>query len=170
MTKLRKLMTAAAIFATSGALADDLPVRSYLTLDLAQQMVNACLAHQTQNAYAPINVFVVDDAGVVLAAARQDGACKSCGAVAHMKATNSATSGYATRQIELLAYGENKDGVGAVLPGAPHIPGNVAFPGGLPVVDAANNIVGGIGVSGAYADQDELCAQAGVDAIAAYLD
>lgn len=156
--------------AATTALADDLPQRSYLTYDLAQSMVQACLRHQSENAYAPINVFVVDTGGVALAAAKQDGACLACNAVAEMKAVNSATTGFSTRMIAEFSFGPAMDGVGAFLPGAPFVPGNVAFAGGVPVTDGSGVLVGGIGVSGATPDQDEACAQAGLDALAALLD
>ena len=40
------------------------------------------------------------------------------------------------------------------------------FAGGLPILTADGAQLGGIGVSGATSDQDEQCAQAGIDAIA----
>ena len=40
------------------------------------------------------------------AAARQDGACRACGPVAEMKAINSATTGFTTRAIEFISFGE----------------------------------------------------------------
>ncbi|MGY9053998.1 MAG: heme-binding protein [Alphaproteobacteria bacterium] len=45
------------------------------------------------------------------------------------------------------------------------MPGVIAFAGGLPI-KAGDHQIGGIGVSGASADQDEECAQAGLDAAA----
>lgn len=163
-------IAAATVFCGFAATADELPQRSYLTQALAQDMVAACLAHQAENAYAPINIFVVDTGGVVLAAAKQDGACLACNKVAEMKAVNSATTGFTTRMIEEISFGPERDGVGAFLPGAPFVPGNVAFAGGLPVADASGQILGGIGVSGASADQDEDCAMAGLSAVATFLD
>lgn len=44
-------------------------------------------------------------------------------------------------------------------------PGLVMFGGGLPVVEAGQRI-GGIGVSGGSAEQDEACAAAGIAALA----
>jgi hypothetical protein len=41
----------------------------------------------------------------------------------------------------------------------------IIFPGGLPII-ADSTVIGGVGVSGATGDQDEECAQAGLDAVA----
>ena len=45
------------------------------------------------------------------------------------------------------------------------VPGIVAFAGGLPIMTEGKMHIGGIGVSGGTSDQDETCAQAGLDAI-----
>ena len=45
------------------------------------------------------------------------------------------------------------------------VPGIAAFPGGLPIKAADGSLLGAIGVSGGTGDQDELCAQAGLDAV-----
>jgi glc operon protein GlcG len=42
----------------------------------------------------------------------------------------------------------------------------MAMPGGLPVTTADGVHVGAIGVSGGSPDQDEACAQVGLDAVA----
>jgi uncharacterized protein GlcG (DUF336 family) len=63
--------------------------------------------------------------------------------------------------MEQLAYG--KDLKGGMVPGIAQVPGVTAFAGGLPIMTADKVQIGGIGVSGATADQDETCAQAGID-------
>ena len=50
------------------------------------------------------------------------------------------------------------------MPGFALVPGVIAFPGGLPISTADNVQIGAIGVSGGTGDQDEMCAQAGIDA------
>ena len=42
----------------------------------------------------------------------------------------------------------------------------MSFAGGLPVMNAAGEHIGSIGVSGASSGDDELYAQAGIDAVA----
>ncbi|MGI9334943.1 MAG: GlcG/HbpS family heme-binding protein [Gammaproteobacteria bacterium] len=54
------------------------------------------------------------------------------------------------------------------MPGLAHVDDVMAFPGGLPI-KAGDVLVGAIGVSGATGDQDEECAQAGLDAVAEML-
>ena len=44
------------------------------------------------------------------------------------------------------------------------VPGIIAFAGGLPIMTEDKVHIGGIDVSGGSADQDETCAQAGIDA------
>lgn len=163
---LGAIVLAAVCFSTQSAGA--LEKKPTLDLATAQVMAEACLAHQVATKYQPINVVIVDDGGNTILMNRQDGACKACEAIATNKARTAALFNNSTRRFETLSYGPKKDGVGAELPGISLVPGLIAFPGGLPiVVDGVP--IGGIGVSGASGDEDELCAQAGIDAAAAML-
>lgn len=168
---IKKALYAAALaaFVPSYAATQELETRPILSNSLAQAMVAACFADQAEKGYAGVNVFVVDDGGHLLAASRQDGACKACADIAENKAITSALYGAPTRVMADLSFGENRDGVGAGLPGAAFVPGIVAFAGGLPITAAGGSVIGGIGVSGASSGEDEQCAQAGIDAIAAFL-
>jgi len=51
------------------------------------------------------------------------------------------------------------------VPGIAHIPGIATFEGGLPIMTADGKHIGSSGVSGASAEQDGICAQAGIDAV-----
>lgn len=155
-----------AMVAPTGAWAEDFQSKPLLSQAVAQSMVEACFADQKANGYSNVNVFVVDDGGHLLAAARQDGACKACAEIARNKAVTAALYAAPTRAFADLSFGENRDGVNAGLPGAAFVPGLVAFAGGLPIATATGDVIGGIGVSGASEDQDESCAQAGLDAVA----
>lgn len=162
----------AAILAFGGtnfALAETLNSKDVLPQVAAQKMVQACFEHQKTNAYSNVNVFVVDDGGHLLAAARQDGACKACADLAKNKAITSALYFAPTRVMGDLSFGKNRDGVDAGLPGAAFVPGIVAFAGGLPITNSEGQVIGAIGVSGASSDEDEQCAQAAIDAISSYL-
>jgi len=145
--------------------AQGLETRPVLSNALAQEMVEACFAHQAAGGYSNVTVFVVDDGGHLLAAARQDDACRACADIAENKAITAALYGVPTRVMADLSFGENRDGVGAGLPGAAFVPGIVAFAGGLPISTGDGSVIGGIGVSGASSDEDEQCAQAGIDAV-----
>jgi uncharacterized protein GlcG (DUF336 family) len=149
--------------------AEEMTSKPVLTYDAAERMIAACFAAQAAAGYAKVNVVVVDDGGRLISAARQDGACKACTDIAESKAITSSLYAAPTRVMADLSFGVKRDGVDAGLPGAAFVPGLVAFAGGLPVRTAAGEILGGIGVSGASEDQDESCAQAGLDAIAADL-
>lgn len=137
--------------------------KKVLSLEAAQVIADACLAHQQSKKYAPINVVVVDDGGNVIVIKRQDNACKACGEIAERKARTAALFNNTTRAFEKLSYGKAKDGVGADLPGIALVPGIIAFPGGVPIV-ADGVPIGGVGVSGASGDEDEQCALAGIAA------
>src|SRR5215831_1818162 len=79
------------------------------------------------------------------------------------KAVTSANFPFSTRAFGDLAFG--KEGKPSVVPGIANFPGIVTFAGGLPFMTANKVQIGGIGVSGGTSDQDEQCAQAGVDAV-----
>lgn len=151
-------------------LAGELPTKAVLTHDLAGRMIAACFAAQQQAGHAGVTVVIVDDGGQLIAAARQDGACKACADIARDKAVTSALFAAPTRAFADMSFGAGRDGVGASLPGAAFVPGLVAFAGGLPVQTRDGTAIGAIGVSGASEDEDESCAQAGLDAIAESLD
>ena len=54
-------------------------------------------------------------------------------------------------------------------PGIQYTPRLIIFPGGL-AIKSGEVLIGGIGVSGATGDEDEECAQVGLDAIAGMLN
>ena len=76
---------------------------------------------------------------------------------------SSANFPFPTRVFGELAFG--KDGKPGAVPGIANVPGLITFAGGLPVMTANKAHIGGIGVSGGTADQDEECAKAGLDAV-----
>jgi glc operon protein GlcG len=110
-----------------------------------------------------INISVVGSGANEIFFERMDCAYLGSGDVARHKAETSARFPFPTRGVEQLAYG--KDLKGGTLPGLAHVPGIVAFAGGLPVMTDDKAHIGAIGVSGGTADQDETCAQAGIDAV-----
>ena len=106
-----------------------------------------------------INVAVVDTGGTLAAFLRQPGAFLHSVDIAIDKAYTAASFGFSTAlwgdvvgQDELLRIGLNQR------------PRLVMFGGGLPVVEGGERL-GGIGVSGGSAAQDEACARAGLRAI-----
>lgn len=168
----RRVFAAAALLTCIPVMvaAEDLPTKSVLTHNVAARMIAACFAAQADAGHAKVSVFVVDDGGQLIAAARQDGACKACAEIAHNKAITAALYASPTRAFADLSFGVERDGVDAGLPGAAFVPGLVAFAGGLPMTTSAGDVIGAIGVSGASEDEDETCAQSGIDAVSGSLD
>lgn len=168
----RRLLAAAMLMAcaTASGVGEELKTKPVLTYDVAGKMITACFAAQASAGYAKVNVVVVDDGGRLIAAARQDGACKACTDIAQNKAITSSLYAAPTRAMADLSFGVKRDGVDAGLPGAAFVPGLVAFAGGLPIKTAAGDVIGGIGVSGASEDEDESCARAGLDSVSQSLN
>jgi len=135
---------------------------SMLSLDLARKMAAGCEAKAKEMSWK-MNISIVDSGPNQIFFERMDGAYLGSGDIARHKAETSARFPFPTRGVEQLAYG--KDLKGGALPGLALVPGIVAFAGGLPVMTEDKAHIGAIGVSGGTADQDETCAQAGIDAV-----
>jgi glc operon protein GlcG len=137
---------------------DKVPV---LTMDLAKQLAAGCEAKAKEMNWK-MNISVVDSGANQIFFERMDGAYLGSGDIALHKAQTSARFPHSTRDIEQMIYG--KDLKGGTSPGFALVPGVIAFPGGLPIMTADKVPIGAIGVSGGTSDQDEMCAQAGIDA------
>ncbi|CAE6848176.1 hypothetical protein AWB69_02751 [Caballeronia udeis] len=108
---------------------------------------------------ARVNVTVVDIGGNPLSFLRMPGAPLHSISISEDKAYTAASFGLATSQwaAELQAQSD------ALRQGLPLRPRFVMFGGGVPI-RLADEVVGGIGVSGASEVQDEACANAGLAA------
>ena len=150
------------LFSTSLAALDSRPV---LSLSMAQKMADACEAKASKEGWRKVNIAIYDDGGNLKLFRRQDGAFMHSIQVSQLKGRTSAGIPRSTRALGEINYSnaERPYGIDAV-------PGFVVFPGGLPIMTKAGIQLGGIGVSGATGDQDEECAQAGIDAIADQLN
>jgi glc operon protein GlcG len=153
-------LVACLVICCSAAMAAE--TKPALSLDMAKKMVAACEAKAKQEGWK-MNIAVVDDGANLIAFERMDGAYLGSVQVAQHKAMTSANFPFSTRQFSELAFG--KEGKPGVIPGIANFPGIVTFAGGLPIMTANKVQIGGIGVSGGTSDQDEQCAQAGVDAV-----
>jgi uncharacterized protein GlcG (DUF336 family) len=156
-----------ALCGVSGASAAE--TKRVLTLDVAKAIADACEAYQKEQVAAgvefrPVNVAVFDDGGNLKLFRRQENAFLGSIKISQMKAATSSNFPLPSRMWGEIAYG--KDGEPGRVPGLALVPGYAAFPGGLPLMTADGQHIGGVGVSGATGDQDEECAQAGVDAVA----
>lgn len=129
-----------------------------LTSGAALTAANAALK-KAFNIGVNINVAIMDSGGHLLAFLRAEGAFLPSIKIAQDKAYTSVGFFMSSASLYEAIKGEPD-----VLSGIAKQERIVAFPGGLPIF-ANGEIVGGIGVSGASAEQDQICAQAGIDAI-----
>ena len=106
-----------------------------------------------------INVAVTDASGVLAAFLRMPGAFLHSVDIAIDKAYTSAGFGFATAQWAGILQGDE-----ALRLGMPVRPRNVVFGGGLPLREGGV-LIGGIGVSGGSAEEDEICARAALTAL-----
>jgi len=128
-----------------------------LGLSEARSAVNAVLAIAEQDPSHPIVVAVVDAQGELVFFARMDGARHLPRSLAVRKAYTAARTG-----SDSGAYGERMSGVVQSLQELD--PMLTGLPGGVCVKDEGT-VVGGIGVSGRSADDDEVLAKAGREAM-----
>ncbi|HRM48068.1 MAG TPA: heme-binding protein [Alicycliphilus sp.] len=106
-----------------------------------------------------ISAAVTDASGVLAAFLRMPGAFLHSVDIAVDKAYTAAGFGFATSQWAGILQGDE-----ALRLGMPVRPRNVVFGGGLPMREGGV-LIGGIGVSGGSAEQDEICARAALVAL-----
>lgn len=157
--KIRTILAAAAGVALAGpALAQAPQVEKNVSMAMAQAIIAATVEQCTKDGYK-VSVVIVDKAGQVAASLRGDGTNPHTMEFAKMKAYTSRTRGQTSLEFMKLSMATPEGGL------LRQIPGVVAIGGGVPI-KAGNEVIGGIGVSGAPGgDQDEMCAKAGIDAI-----
>ena len=151
------ICAAAFLWSSSANALERAPV---LSLEAAQKIAAGCVAKAKEMKWK-MNVAVVDTGANLVVFERMDGAFLGSGDIARKKAETSAKFPFSTRFVEELAYGKDRAGGGAV-PGIAHVPGMVAFAGGV-LLMAGDAHIGGVGVSGGTADEDEICAKAGLE-------
>jgi len=133
-----------------------LPDRKTLTLDAARAAMAACEAAAITNGWKVV-IAIVDDGGHAILLQRLDGTQWSSIDTALGKARAAVAWKRPTRLLEEMINGGRTSFV--------TVPGPFAFlQGGLPV-EVGGVIIGGIGVSGVKASDDEIVAQAGVSVL-----
>jgi uncharacterized protein GlcG (DUF336 family) len=132
-----------------------------LTLADANRILSAALdAARTRN-HRPMTVVVLDDAGHLKAAQREDGASMLRFEIAQGKAWAAVGMGVASRAL-LERAKENPAFFGALSATAQ---GRfVPQTGAVLIVDAQGQVVGAVGASGGTGDEDEAICIAGVEA------
>lgn len=156
MTRTALAFALAGAFAVSAAPAFAQQKKTVLSLQTAQKIAQACVDKATAEGWK-MNVAILDDGGNLKHFVRMDGAFLGSIEIAKLKANTSASFPFSTKQVGEI--------VQTRVPGLAFVPGLVTFEGGLPIKTAGGEHVGAIGVSGATAEQDGVCAQAGLDAV-----
>ena len=137
-----------------------LPLRKTLTLEAARLAMGACEAEAKRGGWRVV-IAVVDDGGHPILVQRLDGAqissidtavAKSRAAVAWKRPTRLLEESVNNGRFAFLSITQ----------------GMAALQGGVPV-EVEGQVLGAIGVSGVKASDDEIVAQAGVDALKAAL-
>ena len=160
MSKSVKLAVLWVIMAFPAMPAPALEMRPVLTLDVARKIVEACIAKAQQQGWK-MHVAVLDIGGNLKAFARMDDAQLLSEEVAMRKAYTAAALPRSTREVAELAY-SNPDRRPGGIAFLPHV---AVIQGGLPIMTADGVHIGGVGVSGSTAQNDEACAQAGLDSV-----
>ena len=138
-----------------------LDTRPILSSSAAMTMVHGCLTKAAAEGWL-MHIAIIDNHGNLKAYHRMDDAQLLSHDVAMAKARSSALSPRSTKQWGEMAFANGPSA-------AAFVPGLNYFEGGLPIMSAAGEHIGGIGVSGDSGANDAICAQAGIDAAAADL-
>jgi uncharacterized protein GlcG (DUF336 family) len=132
---------------------------SDITLEQAHQVVEAAIK-KAEAIGTKMDIAVVDAGANMKAFIRMDGAWLGSIDIAIKKAKTARFFDMGTGEIGKLSQ-----------PGQPLFniehsnDGLISFPGGLPLKNSNGEIIGAIGVSGSFVEDDNAVAQAGVDAL-----
>ncbi len=132
-----------------------------LTLEQARTIIAAAHAEGRAQRFAPLTTVVIDGGGNLVAMEREDGAGPLRFAVAYGKASGALGLGLGSRTIGARNVGREAFlGAVAAASGGQFVP----VAGGVLVLNAAQQVIGAVGVSGDTSDADEACAVAGIRA------
>lgn len=130
-----------------------------ISLAQAETMIAAAKAKAVE-LDTKMNISVVDAGANILAFARMDGAWLGSADISLKKAKTARFFDFPTGVIGSLSQ------PGGSLFGIEHSNGGlISFPGGVPVKNAAGEVIGAIGVSGSSVENDHAVASAGAEAI-----
>jgi uncharacterized protein GlcG (DUF336 family) len=132
-----------------------------LTLDRANQIIEAALARSRQAGYKPMAVAVLDDAGQLKAFQREDGASMFRFDVARAKAWGAVGMGASSRTLAERAKGNPNFFVSLAATAEGKF---LAQAGAVLIIDSAGAVIGAVGASGGSGDEDEEICIAGVRA------
>jgi uncharacterized protein GlcG (DUF336 family) len=135
--------------------------RFCIKLSEASIIVDEALAAARARNLPPMTVTVLDIAGRLVAAKREDGSSLFRAEISSAKAWGALAMGMPTRLLaERAAAAPDFTQSLTVLTGGRFVP----VPGGVLIRDGAGILLGAAGVSGAHPDLDEACATSGIAA------
>jgi uncharacterized protein GlcG (DUF336 family) len=132
-----------------------------ITLEQAENII-AAAKQKAVELNTKMNIAIVDAGTNILAFARMDGALLGAADIALRKAKTACLFQKNTEVLGTLSQ-----------PGGPlyHIEhsngGLITFPGGIPIRNNEDIVIGAIGVSGSSVDNDHTVAKAGIEALLA---
>jgi uncharacterized protein GlcG (DUF336 family) len=155
------LFASVSMFAAAPALAQAPQVEKNVSMAMSLAIIQGVIDQCTKDGYK-VSVTIVDKAGNVAAQLRGDGTGPHTMEFSRLKAYTARTR----NQTSLQTMKELEDPARSFLR---QIPGVVGVGGGVPI-RAANEVIGGVGVSGAPGgEKDEVCANAGIAKVEAAL-
>ena len=129
----------------------DLPYGQPISLERAQQAINAAVAESKKRGWK-LNVAMVDSGANLVAFARMDGAQLGSIQISEHKARAAATFRRETKAFEAGIQGGNNYLI--------TLDGVIGSRGGIPLIEGGK-IIGAIGCSGGTGSQDEVVCKAG---------
>ena len=152
------VLAAASVLAAGPALAQAPQVEKNVSMAMSLAIIQGVLEQCTKDGYK-VSITIVDKAGNVAAQLRGDGTNPHTMEFSRLKAYTSRTRS----QTSLQTMKAMEDPANSFLR---QIPGVVGVGGGVPI-KAGNEVIGGVGVSGAPGgEKDEVCANAGLAKVA----
>lgn len=137
-----------------------MPMKPYLTLEIASTIVEAALAAGRAHKFLPLTVAVLDAGGHLVAFKREDGSGILRFDVATGKAWGALGMGFGSRELF------NRTQANPTFMAALSVASGgrlVPVPSGVLILEGGH-IIGAVGISGDNSDNDEICALAGVAA------
>lgn len=132
-----------------------------LSLETAQAILAAALAHARAREMNPLAVCVLDARGALKAFAAEDGTSLKRGDIARGKANGALSLGMGSRAL----FRRAQDQPFFISAATAAIGGSlIPVPGGVLVRDADGRLRGAVGISGDTSDNDEAAALAGIAA------
>jgi glc operon protein GlcG len=135
--------------------------RSVLSLGEAQKAMDVMLKEASKSPNRPVAIAICDDQGELIAFARMDRCAPLPLSIARKKAFTAART-----RSDTKAFADRLKGMGRAVSdlGEPNL---LPVQGGVAIIATDGSPLGGIGVSGLAAEEDEAIARIGLGAIVA---